>query len=167
MVGLEARGRALLSEGEEAGRCYEEAIACLSRTPLLIELWRAHLLYGEWLRRDHQRIAGRDQLRRAYELFTTAGADAFAERARAELLATGETVRRRDDTTQHDLTPQEYHIARLARDGHSNLAIGAELFISPRTVEWHLRKVFAKLGIRSRRELGKALPSFDSQLSSA
>ena len=90
-------------------------------------------------------IAARDQLRRAYELFTATGADAFAERARAELLATGETVRRRDVTTQHDLTPQEMHIARLARDGHSNPEIGAELFISPRTVEWHLRKVFAKL----------------------
>ena len=157
VVGLEARGRALVSEGEEAGRCYAEAIACLSRTPVRIELARAHLLYGEWLRRDHQRIAARDQLRRAYELFTATGADAFAERARAELLATGETVRRRDVTTQHDLTPQEMHIARLARDGHSNPEIGAELFISPRTVEWHLRKVFAKLGVTSRGALREAL----------
>jgi DNA-binding CsgD family transcriptional regulator/tetratricopeptide (TPR) repeat protein len=157
VVGLEARGRALLSDGEDARRCYEEAIACLSRTPVRIELGRAHLLYGEWLRRDNQRVAARDQLRQAYELFTTTGADAFAERARAELLATGETVRRRDVTTQHDLTSQELHIARLAREGHSNPEIGAELFISPRTVEWHLRKVFAKLGITSRGALGQAL----------
>jgi DNA-binding CsgD family transcriptional regulator len=159
VVGLEARGRALLSEGEEAERCYAEAIACLGRTPVLIELGRAHLLYGEWLRRDHQRIAGRDQLRQAYDIFTTAGADAFAERARVELLATGERVRRRDITTQHDLTPQEMHIARLARDGHSNPEIGAELFISPRTVEWHLGKVFAKLGVASRGALREALPT--------
>ncbi len=123
-----------------------------------IELGRAHLLYGEWLRREHQRVAGRDQLRGAYELFTAAGADAFAERARAELLATGERVRRRDVTTQHDLTPQEMHIARLARDGHSNPEIGAELFISPRTVEWHLRKVFVKLAVTSRGALREALP---------
>jgi DNA-binding CsgD family transcriptional regulator/tetratricopeptide (TPR) repeat protein len=159
VVGLEARGRALLSDGEEAVRCYEEAIACLSRTPLRIELGRAHLLYGEWLRRDQQRLAARDQLRRAYELFTSAGADAFAERARTELLATGETVRRRDVTTQHDLTPQELHIARLARDGHSNPEIGAQLFISPRTVEWHLRKVFTKLDITSRGALRVVLPT--------
>jgi DNA-binding CsgD family transcriptional regulator len=159
VVGLEARGRALLSVGKDAVYHYEEAIACLSRTPVRIELGRAHLLYGEWLRRDHQRLAARDQLRRAYELFTTAGADAFAERTRAELLASGETVRQRDVTTQHDLTPQEMHIARLARDGHSNPEIGAQLFISPRTVEWHLRKVFTKLDITSRGALRVALPT--------
>jgi DNA-binding CsgD family transcriptional regulator len=159
VVGVEARSQALLSDGEAAERCYTLAIACLSRTPLRIELGRAHLLYGEWLRREHQRVAGRDQLRRAYELFTAAGADAFAERTRAELLATGERVRRRDVTTQHDLTPQEMHIARLARDGHSNPEIGAELFISPRTVEWHLRKVFVKLAVTSRGALREALPA--------
>jgi DNA-binding CsgD family transcriptional regulator len=159
VVGLEARGRALLSDGEQAAGCYAEAIACLSRTPVRIELGRAHLLYGEWLRRDHQRGAARDQLRRAYELFTSTGADAFAERTRAELLATGETVRRRVVTAHHGLTPQELHIARLARDGHSNPEIGAQLFISPRTVEWHLRKVYAKLDITSRSALRVALPT--------
>jgi ATP/maltotriose-dependent transcriptional regulator MalT len=156
-LGVEARCRALLEQGEAAERCYRLAIECLDRTPLRLDTARARLLYGEWLRRESRRSDSRDQLRRAYETFRAAGAEAFAERARAELAATGETVRRRDVTTQHELTPQEEHIARLARDGRSNPEIGAELFISPRTVEWHLRKVFAKLGVTSRAGLRDAL----------
>jgi DNA-binding CsgD family transcriptional regulator len=155
---VEARCRALVSTGPAAERCYEESITCLARTPLRIELGRSQLLFGEWLRRDHRRAESREHLRRAYQLFSETGAAAFAERARSELQATGETVRRRDVTTQLDLTPQEEHIARLARDGRSNPEIGSELFISPRTVEWHLRKVFAKLNISSRSALRDALP---------
>ena len=117
------------------------------------ELARAHLLYGEWLRREHRRVDARAQLRAAHEQFTAIGMDAFAERARSELLATGEKVRKRTVETRDDLTAQERQIAQLARDGLSNPEIGARLFLSPRTVEWHLRKVFGKLGIRSRREL--------------
>jgi DNA-binding CsgD family transcriptional regulator len=123
-------------------------------------------LYGEWLRRENRRIDARAQLRAAYELSVTIGMEAFAERARGELVATGERVRKRTAETRDELTAQERQVARLARDGLSNPEIGARLFLSPRTVEWHLHKVFAKLGIRSRRELAKALPSFDSQLSS-
>jgi DNA-binding CsgD family transcriptional regulator len=155
--GVEARCQALLKAGEEAENCYTEAITRLERTPLRPDLGRAHLLYGEWLRRGQRRADAREQLRRAHDVFSGAGAEAFAERARLELQATGETVRKRDVTTQHDLTPQEAHIARLARDGRSNPEIGAELFISPRTVEWHLRKVFAKLDITSRSALRDAL----------
>src|SRR5690349_1192086 len=151
--GLEARSRALLSEGQDAEHCYAEAVERLGRTQLRPELARAHLLYGEWLRRELRRSDARHQLRAAYELFTVMGAEAFAERARSELLATGEKVRRREVDTQDQLTPQEEHIARLARDGRTNPEIAAELFISARTVEWHLRKVFAKLGITSRRDL--------------
>ena len=119
---------------------------------------RAHLLYGEWLRRENRRLDARHQLHAAYHLFTAIGADAFAERARSELLATGEKVRKREVDTYSQLTPQEEHIVRLARDGRTNPEIAAELFISTRTVEWHLRKVFAKLGITSRRDLHNALP---------
>jgi DNA-binding CsgD family transcriptional regulator len=157
--GLEARSRALLSGGTEAERCYAEAVERLGRTKLRPELARAHLLYGEWLRRQLRRSDARHQLRSAYELFTVIGAEAFAERARSELLATGEKVRRREVDTQNQLTPQEEHIARLARDGRTNPEIAAELFISARTVEWHLRKVFTKLGIASRRGLHEALPA--------
>ena len=157
--GLEARSRALLSEGTEAEHRYAEAVERLGRTQLRPELARAHLLYGEWLRRELRRSDARHQLRAAYELFTVMGAEAFAERARSELLATGEKVRRREVDTQDQLTPQEEHIARLARDGRTNPEIAAELFISARTVEWHLRKVFTKLGITSRRGLHEALPS--------
>jgi DNA-binding CsgD family transcriptional regulator len=156
--GLEARSRALLSSGEDAEQCYVEAVERLGRTPLRPDLARAHLLYGEWLRREHRRIDARQQLRAAYELFTTIGADAFAERARRELLATGEKVRRREVDTATELTAQEEHIARLARDGRTNPEIGAALFISARTVEWHLRKIFTKLDITSRRDLHDALP---------
>ena len=132
---------------------YREAIDRLGRTRLRPELARAHLLYGEWLRRENRRVDARAQLRAAHELFATIGMEAFAERARGELLATGEKVRKRAAETRDELTPQERQIARLARDGLSNPEIGARLFLSPRTVEWHLRKVFAKLGIRSRQEL--------------
>jgi DNA-binding CsgD family transcriptional regulator len=155
--GLEARSRALVSEGPEAERCYAEAVERLGRTPLRPELARAHLLYGEWLRRENRRLDARHQLHAAYHLLVAIGADAFAERARSELLATGEKVRKREVDTHHQLTPQEEHLVRLARDGRSNPEIAAELFISSRTVEWHLRKVFAKLGITSRRDLHNAL----------
>jgi DNA-binding CsgD family transcriptional regulator len=156
--GLEARSRALVSEGQEAEQGYAEAIERLGRTPLRPELARAHLLFGEWLRRENRRIDARHQLHAAYHLFTAIGAEAFTERARTELLATGEKVREREVDLDHQLTPQEEHIVRLARDGRSNLEIAAELFLSTRTVEWHLRKVYAKLGITSRRDLHQALP---------
>jgi len=154
--GLEARSRALVSEGQEAEQCYAEAVERLGRTPLRPDLARAHLLYGEWLRRENRRLDARRQLRAAYRLLAAIGADAFAERARRELLATGEKVRKREVDTYSKLTPQEEHIVRLARDGRTNPEIAAELFISTRTVEWHFRKVFAKLGITSRRDLHHA-----------
>jgi DNA-binding CsgD family transcriptional regulator len=156
--GLEARSRALVSEGREAERYYAEAVERLGLTPLRPEVAWAHLLFGEWLRRENRRLDARHQLRAAYDLFTEMGAEAFAERARSELLATGEKVRKREVDTYHQLTPQEEHIVRLARDGRANREIAAELFLSTRTVEWHLCKVFAKLGIASRRELQEALP---------
>ena len=162
--GLEARSRALLSEGQNAERYYTEAVERFSRTPLRPELARAHLLYGEWLRREHRRLDARRQLRAAYHLFAEIGADAFADRARRELLATGEKVRKREVDTHNQLTPQEEHIVRLARDGRTNPQIGAELFISSRTVEWHLRKVFTKLGITSRRDLYDAFPTRGQQI---
>ena len=163
-LGIHARSRALLSEGEAAEPLYREAIERLGRTRLRPELARAHLLYGEWLRRENRRVDARAQLRAAHDLFVTIGMEAFAERARGELLATGERVRKRTAETRDELTPQELQIARLARDGLSNPEIGARLFLSPRTVEWHLRKVFTKLGIHSRQELSRALPSSDSEL---
>ena len=156
--GLEARSRALLSEGKDAECRYAEAVERLGRTQLRPDLARAHLLYGEWLRRELRRGDARHQLRAAYDLFAVIGAEAFAERARRELLATGEKVRKRQADTHTELTAQEEHIARLARDGCTNPEIAAELFISARTVEWHLRKVFTKLGIASRRGLHDALP---------
>jgi ATP/maltotriose-dependent transcriptional regulator MalT len=156
--GLEARSRALVSEGREAEPCYAEAIERLGRTPLRPDLARAHLLYGEWLRRENRRLDARYQLRAAYDLLDAIGAGAFAERARRELLATGEKARKREVGTYSQLTSQEEHIIRLARDGRTNREIAAELFISTRTVEWHFRKVFAKLGITSRRELHDAVP---------
>jgi DNA-binding CsgD family transcriptional regulator len=125
---------------------------------------RAHLLYGEWLRREGRRIDAREELRTAHRMLTKMGIEAFAERASRELQATGETARKRRADTRDELTAQEEQIARLARDGLSNPEIGARLFLSPRTVEWHLRKVFSKLGIHSRRELANALPGSDSQL---
>jgi DNA-binding CsgD family transcriptional regulator len=158
-LGILARSRALLSDGAAAEDHYREAIERLRRTRLRPELARAHLLYGEWLRRQNRRVDAREQLRAAHQMFTTIGMEAFADRTRHELLATGETVRKRRDDTRDDLTPQETHIAQLARDGRTNSEIGAELYISARTVEWHLRKVFTKLDITSRKALDNALPS--------
>jgi DNA-binding CsgD family transcriptional regulator len=166
-LGIQARGRALVTEGESADRLYREAIERLSRTRLRPELARAHLLYGEWLRRESRRVDAREQLQTAHEMLSAIGMEAFAERARNELLATGEKVRKRSVETRDDLTAQERQIAGLARDGLTNPEIGARLFLSPRTVEWHLHNVFPKLGIRSRRELSDALPGSDSQLAPA
>ena len=163
-LGIEARCRALLSAGPAADELYREAIERLRRTRLRPELARAHLLYGEWLRRENRRVDARDQLRTAHEMLAAIGMEAFAERARKELQATGEKVRKRTVETRDDLTAQEQQIARLARDGLSNPEISARLFLSSRTVEWHLRNVFTKLGIRSRRELANALAGPDSQL---
>jgi DNA-binding CsgD family transcriptional regulator len=157
--GIEARGLALVSSGADAEQWYAEAIERLARTTLRPELARARLLYGEWLRRQNRRVDARHQLHIAHEAFAAMGAEAFAERARRELVATGEKVRKREVDTRNELTPQEEHVARLARDGHTNPEIGAELFLSTRTVEWHLRKVFTKLGITSRRGLQYALPA--------
>ena len=158
-LGIEARSRALLSAGDEADASYREAIDRLGRTRLRPDLARALLLHGEWLRREGRRAEARDRLRTAHEMLAGIGMEAFAERARRELLVTGERVRRRNAETRDDLTPQEEQIARLARDGLSNPEIGARLFLSPRTVEWHLHKVFAKLGISSRKGLHEALPT--------
>jgi DNA-binding CsgD family transcriptional regulator len=156
-LGIEARSRALVSAGDAAERLYREAIERLGRTRIRGDLARAHLLYGEWLRREKRRVDARTQLRTAHELFTEMGFEAFAERARRELLATGESARARTAETRDDLTAQEAQIARLARDGLSNPAIGAQLFISPRTVQYHLHKVFGKLDIGSRSQLPAAL----------
>jgi DNA-binding CsgD family transcriptional regulator len=163
-LGIEARCRALLSDGESAERLYSEAIERLGRTRLRPELARAHLLYGEYLRRENRRVDAREQLRAALDQFTSIGMAAFAERARQELLATGERPRKRTVETRDDLTAQERQIAELARNGLSNPEIGARLFLSPRTVEWHLRKVFGKLGIHSRFELAGALASSEPDL---
>ena len=156
-LGVEARSRALLSEGEAAERLYHEAIERLGRTRIRVALARAHLLYGEWLRRENRRVDAREQLRIAHQLYSSMGMEGFAERARRELSATGETVRKRTVETPDELTMQEAQIARLASDGLSNPEIGARLFISPRTVEWHLRKVYTKLGVSSRQQLHKTL----------
>jgi len=156
-LGLAARSYALLSDGDQAEGCYREAIERLGQTRLRVELARAHLLYGEWLRREKRRADARVQLRAAHEMMDAMGLAAFAERARRELAATGETVRQRTVDAVPALTAQEACIARLARDGRTNPEIGAELFLSARTVEWHLRKIFTKLGIGSRRELRDVL----------
>jgi DNA-binding CsgD family transcriptional regulator len=158
VLGMEARVRALLGEGEDAEGLYRESIARLGRTRVRVELARAHLLYGEWLRRQRRRVDAREQLRIAHDMLAEMGLEAFAERARRELLATGETARRRTVETRDELTAQEALIARLARDGLSNPEIGTRLFISPRTVKYHLRKVFQKLDISSRGELDRVLP---------
>jgi DNA-binding CsgD family transcriptional regulator len=158
-LGVEARSRALLSQGPVAERLYRDALERLGRTRIRIDLARAHLLYGEWLRRERRRTDAREQLRAAYEMFETMGAAAFADRAERELLATGERARKRTVETRADLTVQEAQVARLARDGLSNPEIGARLFVSRRTVEYHLHKVFIKLGIASRSELANALPA--------
>jgi DNA-binding CsgD family transcriptional regulator len=159
VLGIEARVRALLSEGDAADGLYRESIAHLGRTRVRVELARTHLLYGEWLRRERRRVDAREQLRTAHDMLDDMGIEAFAERARRELLATGETVRKRSVETRDELTAQEALIARLARDGLSNPEIGTRLFISPRTVKYHLRKVFIKLDISSRNELDRVLPA--------
>jgi DNA-binding CsgD family transcriptional regulator len=156
-LGIEARSRALLEDGEPAERLYLESIQRLGQTRIRAELARTHLLYGEWLRRRHRRTDAREQLRVAYEMLTAMGAEGFAQRARRELSALGETA----IDVGCELTAQETEIARLAGDGHTNPEISTQLFISPRTVEWHLRKVFTKLGISSRRELRAALPDLE------
>jgi DNA-binding CsgD family transcriptional regulator len=156
-LGIDARSRALVSEDARAEGQFLEAIDHLSRTRVRAELARTRLLYGEWLRRLNRRVDARTQLRVALDAFTSTGMDAFAERARRELLATGETVRKRTAEVRDELTAQERQIAELAREGLSNPEIGARLYLSRRTVEWHLRHVFAKLGIKSRRELPSAL----------
>jgi DNA-binding CsgD family transcriptional regulator len=156
--GIYARCRALLSDGQDAERCYREAAGRLARTGFRPELARAHLLYGEWLRRERRRAEARAQLRTAHDMFAAIGMQAFAERARRELRATGETARRRTASPHDQLTPQEAQIARLARSGLSNPEIAAQLFLSARTVEYHLAKVFTKLDITSRRQLRQTLP---------
>jgi DNA-binding CsgD family transcriptional regulator len=158
-MGIEARSRALLSDGEAAEKLYREAIERLGRTRVRLELSRAHLLYGEWLRRERRPADARNQLRTAHELFAMMGAEGFAERAARELLASGEKARKRTAEARGQLTAQESQIALLARDGLSNAEIGARLFISPRTVEYHLHKVFGKLGINSRSQLDGVLPA--------
>jgi DNA-binding CsgD family transcriptional regulator len=156
-LGVEARSRALLSEGENAETLYREAIDRLGRTRVRMELGRAHLLYGEWLHRQNRRIDAREQLRTAHQMFATMGAGGFAERAARGLRATGERVRAPTADTPAQLTAREAQIARLASDGLSNPEIAAQLFMSPRTVEYHLRKVFTKLAISSRNQLHGAL----------
>jgi DNA-binding CsgD family transcriptional regulator len=156
-LAIDARSRALLSDGEAAEDLYREAIERLDRTHLRPLLARAHLVYGEWLRRERRRLDAREQLRIAHDMFTTMGIKSFTERTARELVATGETARKRTSETSDELTAREAQIARLARDGLSNPEIGARLFISPRTVEYHLHKIFAKLDISSRKQLDDVL----------
>jgi DNA-binding CsgD family transcriptional regulator len=157
-LGTQARSRALLSDGETADRLYQEAIDRFGRTRLRPELGRAHLLYGEWLRREGRRVDAREQLRTAHDMFGEIGMEAFGARARRELAGTGERVHRRSPLVRDELTAQEEQIAQLARGGLSNREIAGMLYLSSRTVEWHLRKVFMKLGISSRSQLRTALP---------
>ena len=156
-LGMEARSRALVSDGETADGLYREAVERLARTRVAVHLARAHLVYGEWLRRENRRSDACQHLRTAHDMFDRFGTDAFAERARRELLATGETVRKRTVDAHEVLTPQEAQVARLAAEGRTNPEISAQLFISPRTAEYHLHKVFTKLDISSRRQLRAAL----------
>jgi DNA-binding CsgD family transcriptional regulator len=155
--GIEARARALLSDGADAERCYSESIACLARTPLRPELGRSHLLFGEWLRREGRKRDARAQLRAALHILEGSGIEGFANRARTELFAAGAKVGNPNTRTRKQLTPQEWQVARMAGDGLSSPEIGGRLFLSRRTVEWHLRNVFTKLGIHSRTELAAAL----------
>ena len=158
-LGIEARLRALVG-GDEAEASFGESIHLLDRAGLRLELARGHLLYGEWLRRAGQRVNAREQLRTAHDMLSAMGVAAFTERARRELALVGDKTPRRSVDTTEELTTQEFHIARLARDGLSNAEIGTRLFLSPRTVEWHLGKVFTKLGISSRRQLREAVLGF-------
>ena len=151
--GIEVRSRALLSDGETADALYRESLELLGRSRVQTELARAHLLYGEWLRRQRRRRDAREQLSTAHRLFTEFGMEAFAQRARTELQATGQHARRRTVETRDDLTPQEARISRLAAEGATNQEIGVQLFISPNTVDYHLRKAFRKLGVKSRHQL--------------
>jgi DNA-binding CsgD family transcriptional regulator len=157
--GTSASSRALVTDGSPGEELHREAIECLRQTRMVAYLARARLTYGEWLRREKRRADAREQLGLAHRAFVAMGADGFVERARRELLATGAKVRKRRDESRDDLTPQEVQIASLARDGLSNSEIGARLFLSHRTVEWHLRNVFTKLGISSRASLSRALPA--------
>jgi DNA-binding CsgD family transcriptional regulator len=157
-LGVEARSRALVSGGEAAEPLFHESIERLGRTPLRPELARARLVYGEWLRREGRRSESREQLRIAEEMFIEMGMEAFADRTGAELVAAGTQARTRRLEVREELTPQEEQIARLARDGLTNADIGGQLFLSPRTVEYHLHKVFGKLGIDARSGLDAALP---------
>jgi DNA-binding CsgD family transcriptional regulator len=157
LSGIDARVRALGSEGDVADSLYRESIDRLSHSRVRIELARSHLLYGEWLRRERRRVDAREHLRTALELFSAMGAEAFAQRAERELLATGEHARKRIVETLGDLTPQESQISRLVAQGQTNKEIAAQLFISPSTVEYHLRKVFRKLGVKSRTQLAHRL----------
>jgi DNA-binding CsgD family transcriptional regulator len=159
-LGVEARSRALLHDDEIA---YQESIEQLAQSRAAVELARSRLVYGEWLRRENRRVDAREQLRAAHESFSRMGADGFGERARRELVATGETARKITADNWDTLTPQELQVARLARDGYTNPEIGAQLFISPRTVEYHLRKVFRKLDVTSRRGLRDALDDASHQ----
>jgi DNA-binding CsgD family transcriptional regulator len=157
-LGVEARCRALLSDGDTAESLYREGIERLGRTGIRVDLARAHLHYGEWLRRERRHGDAREQLSIAFEMLNAMGISAFAARAERELLATGEHVRKRAVETRGELTAQEAQVARLARDGLSNVEIGARLFISQHTVAYHLRKVFNKLGVTSRSQLSRVLP---------
>jgi DNA-binding CsgD family transcriptional regulator len=164
-LGVLARSKALLTDGQAAESLYREAIERLERSRVVIHLARAHLVYGEWLRRENRRLDGREHLRIAHQTFSDVGAEAFAERARGELLATGETVRKRTVETRDVLTAQESQIVRLAAERQTNTEIASQLFISPRTVEYHLHKVFTKLGVSSRRELPTALRELEGAMS--
>jgi DNA-binding CsgD family transcriptional regulator len=157
-LGIEARSRALLSDGTVPEELYREAISQFEESGIRSALARAHLIYGEWLRRERRRSDARDQLRRAKEMFTQMGAKAFANRAGRELLATGETARKRTADTGDELTPHEARIARLARDGASNQEIADQLFVSRKTIEHHLHKIYLKLDITSRQRLDRVLP---------
>jgi DNA-binding CsgD family transcriptional regulator len=158
-LGIETRSRALLNDGDQAERLFREAITRLGRTLARPELARAHLLFGEWLRREGRRAEAREHLRVAHVAMAAMGVEAFAERAQQELAATGEKVRKRVEQAGNELTAQELHVARMALEGLSNIDIAARLFLSPRTIEWHLGRVFMKLGIKTRAQLHLALPA--------